>query len=83
MLIVNQDRDKAIEYSGELAVLPVVHNGRCWGANLIMGVTLLGTFDTQDEGLEEVDEIQSYQGDVYYVSGYSAEMEDLCYEMDN
>jgi hypothetical protein len=72
--IVNQDRDKIIEI-GEDAVLytkPVYapESGNLWGINLYAGDSLLGTFDSVNEALREMEMIRACEFDTYHVTGY-------------
>jgi len=74
MIIVNKDRDKAIEFSGKESNLysqAKWHNGICLGINLYYKNFMLGTFDTVKECMEEISKIMSCTDDFYYISGFS------------
>lgn len=77
--IVNQDRDKVYEYTNEnrLTAKCIYYNLKLMGFNLFIDdVHNLGTFDTEREVFDEIQRINRFQGNLYYVSGYENGIED-------
>lgn len=90
MLIVNQDFEvsKAIEFNPQadsLYTVPVAHKGIILGINLYCRQEMLGTFDSLNEAIEEINKIFSSPHHVYVISGYSIwhEWAELCEMMKN
>lgn len=91
MLLVNQDRDRTYEYSGQtLYSVPALSpQNDLWGFNLHMeGVNeLLGTFDSLEEIQYEMDAINTSDSIEHFISGYSPydcveDLESLCAYID-
>ena len=72
MLLINQDRDRFVEFTPELINTGAAYAGeKLIGFNLYSGNVLLGTFDSMKEVLTEVVNIFSCTGECYAVSGHS------------
>ena len=70
MYIVNQDRDRSFWYNGNLSTRPAIFNGVCVGINLYTDNNFLGTFDSPQEALNEMERIQACRTFKCYVEGY-------------
>ncbi|WP_027399828.1 hypothetical protein [Anaerovorax odorimutans] len=73
MYILNQDRDQLFFKSANKPLLwhEVFNNGVFYGCSLLLGKDLLGTFDSTEEVIKEVEQINSCKEEIYAVSGYS------------
>ena len=74
MLIYSKDRDQTFNFAGEnhnFHTDAKWYQGVCAGINLYCDDFMLGTFDTVQEIIDEIDAIYNCPGDIYYVSGYS------------
>jgi len=77
VFIVNQDRepDRIVCFHGALCTFPAMLKGRPIGINLYSGASLLdghllGTFDTVDEAMQEIENIFNCKKRFYCVRGY-------------
>lgn len=70
--IITQDRDQIYTFGGHtyLSPQPVMRDEICIGYNLLMGISL-GTFDSMEEAVQEVNRILNSDSEIYAVSGYS------------
>ena len=75
MFIVNQDRDELVELSGPLYTLPHIYNGIIMAINLYTSGRLLGSFDSVDEAMDEIDNIADCPADYYAIGGSMTEEE--------
>lgn len=74
MLLINQDRDAAVEFNQAKDIIQplAMYSGDIFmGVNLICKRTLLGTFDTMKEAAIEKDSIMKSGREFYAVGGYS------------
>lgn len=69
MLLVNQDHDTLAEYPCVLQTYPVVRNEIIYGINLYAETVLLGTFDSLDDVLKEINAIATCTEEYYCVTG--------------
>lgn len=76
MLIVNQDRDLVVAKTQPLYTAPVIVSGSLWGFNLFHGGTMLGTFDSLEEAIAEMNAIEACTDEIYFVNGYCNGEED-------
>lgn len=69
MVLVNQDMDMYTAYTKEstLVVAVVACNGVYFGYNLYCDDMMLGTFDSPERALEEVENIKDCKNPVYVV----------------
>ena len=71
--IVNQDRDQIfrLDSAAFMYSTPIIFEGKCWALNLMMGSTLLGTFDSPENLVREISAIYNSTCEIYAVSGFS------------
>ena len=71
--IVNQDRDLILPYdpNGLIYTSPVLHDGNCYGYNLMYSGKRLGTFDSEERAVREYERILKSTKQVHLVAGYS------------
>lgn len=79
MILFNQDRDLQMELYGDetFATIPIMACGDIMGINLYVTrdeheMILLGTFDSPQEAIDEIENIQSCEDMVYLVNGYDS-----------
>lgn len=73
MIIINQDRDKAIRLHKKLDINNIeirCYNGNIMGYNIVARGHLLGTFDRLPEALNEIARINDCEYKYYVVSGF-------------
>lgn len=70
MYIQDQDREHSYWYNGNLSTRPAIFNGVCIGINLYTDNNFLGTFDSPQEALQEMESIQACKTYKYTVKGY-------------
>lgn len=74
MFLINQDRDMVIQKTAPVVMAPAIHAGKLVGFNLYTtsgdSTYLLGSFDTDDEAVEELDRIGASTEEYYFVDGY-------------
>lgn len=72
-ILITQDHDNAILYNSDdtLITAPAVSGGKIIGINLMYKNHLLGTFDSCNEAIEEINNIANSSNHVYCISGYS------------
>ena len=75
MFIINQDRDELIELSGPLYTLPLVFNGVVMAINLYTSGRLLGSFDSVEEAMDEIESIAECEADYCAIGGSMTEEE--------
>jgi len=71
--IVNQDRDQIYLFTGNepLYTAVIIYEDTVIGFNLLMSDKALGTFDSLQEVVEEVNRIFNNKDEIYAISGYS------------
>ncbi len=71
--IVNQDRDQIFEYFGQendLYTVPVMSCGTLMGFDLMLKDKLLGTFDSLETSILEMQRIIASREEIEIVDGY-------------
>lgn len=72
MKLVTQDHDYIYDYKGELMTSANwTHDGVYMGINLYDGNNFLGTFDSPQEAIDEINNILSCKHTVCIVGGFS------------
>jgi len=74
--VVNQDRDEVftVDEMTFMYTMPVMHEGKMFGCNLLTLSGLLGTFDTEELAKREIESITSCKSEIYTISGYCPEL---------
>jgi hypothetical protein len=74
MYIINQDRNMVIQMTNPVVMAPAIHGGKLVGFNLYAtsgdNSYLLGTFDTDDEAIAELNAIAESTEEYYFVNGF-------------
>jgi hypothetical protein len=72
MKIVTQDRDYVYEYGGDLETSANwTHDGIYMGVNLYDSGRFLGSYDSPQEALDEINAILKCEHNIYVVGGFS------------
>jgi len=71
MFIINQDRDKIYNCEGKLYASPAIHKEKLLGINLYDNKNFLGTFDSIEQIMDEINKIVNFKSTYYCVNGYS------------
>lgn len=73
MIIINQDRETILDFINGIDFLEcklTKHNGINYGINLLLNNHILGTFDTLNEVVDEMQNIINCKYNYYVIGGF-------------